>query len=57
MDKVYIVRWQSDLINTNENVLTICDKPYQTNNWIQQKWEDIVNLRNYALGLKETHTN
>ena len=26
----------------------VCDKPYQTNNWFQQKWEGVTNLRNYA---------
>jgi len=57
MDYVYIVRWQSDLANTIESVLTVCDKPYHTINWIQQKWEDIINLRNYALGVRERHTN
>jgi len=26
-----IVRWQSDLENTKESVLSDCDKPYHTN--------------------------
>jgi len=27
----YIVRWQSDLVNTKESVLPVCDQPYHTN--------------------------
>jgi len=46
MDEDYIVRWQSDLVNTKK---TVCDKPDYTNEGISQKWEDIKNLRNYAL--------
>jgi len=30
-------------------VLSVCDKTYHTNNGIQQKWEEIKKLRNYAL--------
>ena len=26
-----IVRWQSDLVNTKESLLTVCDQPYHTN--------------------------
>jgi len=39
IDYVYVVRWQADLVNTNESVLCVCDKPYYTNNGIQQKWK------------------
>jgi len=28
--RVMIVRWQSDLVNTKENILSVCDKPYHT---------------------------
>ena len=28
---VMIVKWQSDIENTKESVLTACDKPYHTN--------------------------
>ena len=49
MDYAYIVRRQSDLVNTKESGLPVCDKPDQTNNGIQQKWEEIKDLRNYAL--------
>ena len=27
-DKAYIVSWQSDLENTKESILPVCDKPY-----------------------------
>ena len=30
-------------------MVNVCDKPYHTNNGIQQKWEEIKTLRNYAL--------
>jgi len=29
--RVLIVRWQSNLVNTEESVLPVCDKPYHTN--------------------------
>jgi len=37
------------VVNSKESVLPDCDQPYHTNNWIQQKWEEIDDLRNYAL--------
>jgi len=49
MDCGYIVRWLSDLVNTKESILPVCDKPYYTNNGISHKWEELENLRNYAL--------
>jgi len=42
----YIVRGQSDLINTKVSILPVCDKPYHTIKGILQKWEK---LQNYAL--------
>jgi len=50
---VNLIRWikvrrQSDLINTKESILPICDNPYHTNKGILQKWEQLENLRNYA---------
>jgi len=34
-----IVTRQSDLVNTQESVLSVCYKPYQTNKRKVQKWE------------------
>ena len=34
---VMIVRWQSDLVNTNESLLPVCDKPYNTNKSAKQE--------------------
>jgi len=34
LDKVYIVKWQSNLVNTKESLLPVCDKPYHKNNGI-----------------------
>ena len=34
IDKGYIDRRQSDLVNTKESVLPVCDKPYHTNKGI-----------------------
>ena len=39
MDCVTIVNWQSDLINTKESILSVCDKPYHTNKRNVQKGE------------------
>jgi len=49
MDKGYTVRWQSDLVNTIESELPVCDKPYYTNKGILEKGEEIEYVRNYAL--------
>jgi len=49
MELGYIVGWQSDLVNTKESIIPVCDKPYHTNKIILQKWEAIEKLRNYAL--------
>ena len=43
----YIVRWHSDLVNTKESLLPVCDKPYYKG--ILQKGKEIEKLRNYAL--------
>jgi len=47
--RVMIVRWHSDLLNTKENILPVCDKPYHTNQRRVQKGGKIEDLRNYAL--------
>jgi len=28
LDRVLIVRWQTDLVNAKESVLSVCDQPY-----------------------------
>jgi len=43
------LKHKSDLVNAKENVLPVGDKPYHTNNIIQQKWAEIKSLRNYAM--------
>ena len=43
------VRWKSDLVNTKESVLPVCDIPYQMNKGKVQKGEEIKVLRNCAL--------
>jgi len=56
--RVMIVRWQSDLVNTKESVLPVCDKPYQTNKRKIQKREEIEVLQSYALihkNINRTH--
>ena len=40
----YIVRWQSDLVNTKESELPVFDKPYHTNNGFQQNGEETKNV-------------
>jgi len=47
-DYDYIVRWQSDLVNTKESILPVCDKPNTTNKWILQKWDVLEKKSNYA---------
>jgi len=46
--RVVIVMWQSDLVNTNESVLLVSDKPYYMNKRKVQKEEEIGGLRNCA---------
>ena len=41
MDYGYIVRWQSDLENTKESILPVCDYLYNMNNGFQQMWAEI----------------
>jgi len=48
MDECYMVRWQSDLVNTKEREIPVCDQPYHTHNGFQQNGEEIKNLWNYA---------
>jgi len=38
MDYGYIVRWQSDLVNTKESEIPVRDKPYHTHNLFQQNF-------------------
>ena len=51
MEKGFIIRWQSDLVTTKQNVLPVCDKPYHTNKEILQKGEEIENAK-LCIGLK-----
>jgi len=37
MDYGYIVRWQSELVNTNKSIIPVCDEPYQTTKGILQQ--------------------
>jgi len=46
---VMIVRWQSDLVDTKQSVLPVCDKTYHMNKGILQKGDEIENLPNKAL--------
>jgi len=43
-----IVWCQSDLVSTKESELPVCVKPYHMNRGLQQKWEKIKNVWNYA---------
>jgi len=45
----YSVRWQSDIVNTTESELPVCDKPYHTSKGKLQKREKIEVLWNYPL--------
>jgi len=45
----YMVRLHSDLVNTKESVLLVCDKHYDMNKGNIQKGDKIKVLRNYAL--------
>jgi len=49
IDYGYIVRWQADLINTKENILPDCDKPYPKIKENLPHWEEFENMWNYAL--------
>jgi len=48
MDQDYIIRSQSDQVNTKEGIFPVCDKPYHTNKEILQKWKELEIFRNYA---------
>ena len=47
--RVMIVGWQSEPVNTNENVLTVCNKAYHMNKWKVHLEEKIEVLRNFTL--------
>ena len=47
----YIVKWKSDLVNTNESILPVCDEPYYTNKRKAQKGEEIEDLWSCALNI------
>ena len=57
IDKDYIVRLQSDLVNTKASILPVCDKPYHTKKGILQKWEELENLQNYVLKTADNKAN
>ena len=43
------VMGQSDIVNTKENVLAVCDQTYHTNKRKVQNREEIEILQNFAL--------
>ena len=43
-DKDYIVSWQSDLENTKESILSVCDKPYHKIKETMPLGEELENL-------------
>jgi len=49
IDWEYIVRRQSDLENTKESILPVCDKPYQKIKYNMPHWEELEKLWNYPL--------
>jgi len=44
-----IVGWHSDLENTKESILPVCDKPYQKIKENMPLGEELENLWNYPL--------
>ena len=52
VDEDYIVSWQSDLENTKESILPVCDKPYHKIKENMRLGEEIERLWNYPLGTK-----
>ena len=52
IDKDYIVSWQSDLENTKESILPVCDKPYHKIKENMPLGEELDNLWNYLLSIK-----
>jgi len=44
-----MVRRQSDLFNSKESVVHVCDKPYHTNNRKVHKVEAFEGLGNYII--------
>ena len=50
LDYSCIVGWQYGyIVFTKESVPPVSDKLYHTNERVLHKWEEIENLRNYAL--------
>ena len=49
LDKRYIVRWQSDLANTKESILPVCDKPFHKIKENMLLGEELEKLWNYPL--------
>jgi len=49
IDKDYIVSLQSDLENTKESILPVCDKPYYKIKENMPFGEEFENLWNYPL--------
>ena len=49
IDLDYIVSWQSELENTKESILSVCDKPYQNIKENMPLGEELKHLWNYPL--------
>jgi len=49
-----LIQWirVSDLVNTKESVLPVCNKPYHTNKRNIQKGEETKDMRNYAFSVQ-----
>jgi len=52
IDKDYIVNWQSDLENTKESILPVCDKPYHKIKENMPLGEEHENLWNYPFNIQ-----
>jgi len=50
IDKDYIVSWQSDLENTKESILPVCDKPYHNIKQNMPLGKELENLWNFPNG-------
>jgi len=55
IDKNYIVRWQSDLENTKESILPVCDKPYHKIKALLPLWGG--SLKNVELSIAQSDIN
>jgi len=49
IDQDYLFKWQSDLENTKESILPVCDKPYHKIKENLPHWEGLDFFWNYAL--------